>query len=473
MSKEWGELSIAGERMDEISDCFGRLSRCFTKNVSMQKKLTQQQKEQIYDNVCAVFCCACEEKEHCRQYNDYDNFSAAMELLKEQEIFSQADQTQEKQDFLERCIHAEDFLYTAYEELAAAKQSMQLKNRMAELRTVTGGQLREVSVILREFSEGIRRGKAWEKNFSGKLANELRKHHIEMENAVFMEDKNGMIQMFLTVRSKWSGCITAKEAAEAAGHAVGKRMKTEGNGTKLLTDRFEVIHLAQEAGFQVFTGVARLVKEGSHVSGDSFSVKDLPDSKLALMLSDGMGSGMAAQQESCMMIELLEEFLEAGFSVQASMNMVHSMFLTQAGEPSVVTSDLALLNLYNGMAEFYKAGAAPAYIKRGSSVVTVYGQELPAGMFFGKEEEPVVHKLYQGDYLIMITDGVLEAVHAENKDEMMEGYLSMLTVKNPQEMADRILSFAAGEKKERAKDDMTVLVAAVYEARKKRRFFSW
>jgi stage II sporulation protein E len=378
---------------------------------------------------------------------------------------------QKKQDFLNRCTHAEDFLYTAYEELAAAKQSLRLKNRMAEFRTVTGGQLQEVSSILRKFSEGIRRGKVLEEKFSGKLANELRKHHIEMENAVFMEDESGMMQIFLTVRSRWSGCITAKEAAEAAGRAVGKRMKTEGNGTKLLTDRFEVIHLAQEAGFRVFTGVARCAKEGSLVSGDSFSVRDLPDSRLALMLSDGMGSGTRAQQESSMMMELLEEFLEAGFSVKASINMVHSMFLTQAGEPSVVTSDVALLNLYNGMAEFYKAGAAPAYVKRGSAVTTVFGQELPAGMFFGTEEEPVVHKLYQGDYLIMMTDGVLEAVHADNKDEMMEGYLAMLSVKNPQEMADRILSFAASGKKEGAKDDMTVLVAAVYEIQKKRRFF--
>lgn len=469
--KEWGELSIAGERVDEISECFGHLSKCFTNSASVQKKLTKKQREQIYDNVSSLFCSCCEQEEHCRQYYTYENFLATMELLREQEGTCELQESGEekKQEFLNRCIHSEDFLYTAYEELLREKQTLQFNNRMAELRSAAGGQLREVSVILKEFSEEIRRGKKLEEQFFGRLLTELRKHHIEMENAVFMEDENSMIQIFLTLRSKWNGCITAKEAAEAAGRAVGKRLRTEGNGARLLTDRFEVIHLAQEAGFQIFTGVARIAKQGSTVSGDSFSAKELSASKTALMLSDGMGSGIRAQQESCMMIELLEEFLEAGFSVSSAMQMIQSLFLTQTEHSRVVTSDLAMLNLYNGMAEFYKAGAAPSYIKRGSTVTAVYGHQMPAGMFFATGEATAVHKLYQGDYLIMITDGVLEALSTENKDEMMEGYLSMLSIKNPQEMADKILSFALDGRQDGPHDDMTVLVAALYEKQKKKR----
>ena len=87
-------------------------------------------------------------------------------------------------------------------------------------------------------------------------------------------------------------------------------------------------------------------------------------------------------------------------------------------------------------------------------------------MFLKQEEEPEIHKLYQGDCIIMMTDGVLEALRAENKDQMMEGYLSMLKVKNPQEMAERILAFAA---EHGAHDDMTVLVAAVYESQRKKK----
>ena len=470
--KEWGELSIAGERVDEISSCFERLSRCFSRDYDVRRKLTEEQKERIFDNVCAMLCSGCEQEVHCRKYYAYDNFTAAMELLKEQELASSLEEPGDapeetlKQGFLERCIHHEDFLYAATEEYAMAKQQLQVQSRMAEIRFIAENQLKEIAAILKEFSEGIRRGKELEDLWSAKLATELRKRHIEMENAVFLKDKGAMMQVFLTVRSKWGSCITVKEAAEAAGRALGKSMRAEGNGAKILTDRFEVIHLSQEAQFQLFTGMARMVKEGSSVSGDTFSIKELPDAKLALMLSDGMGSGIEAQKESCMMVELLEEFLETGFSVHASLQMISTLFLTKVKNPSVVTADIAMINLYNGMAEFYKAGAAPSYLKRNGLITPVFGSAPPAGMFLKQEEEPEIHKLYQGDCIIMMTDGVLEALRAENKDQMMEGYLSMLKVKNPQEMAERILAFAA---EHGAHDDMTVLVAAVYESQRKKK----
>lgn len=496
--KEWGGLAIAGERIEEISESFNKLSKCFLQDYQIQKKLSEKQKEEIFDNVCAVMCYGCEQEERCREYYFYDNFSAMMQFLRdsgqypqeqciaeecvdhtdidresmEEDVKDRQQELERQRNFLERCIHFEDFMYTATEELIAAEQQMQFRNRMAEVRMLAGGQLAELSLVLKNFSESIYRGKEKEYQYAGKLTIELRKHHMEMEDAVFLEDKNGMLQILMTVRSKWSGCITAKEVAEYAGHAIGKRMRLEGNRTKILTDHYEVIHLSQEAQFKIFTGIARTVKAGSMVSGDTFSVKELPDAKTALMLSDGMGSGVRAQQESCMVIELLEEFLEAGFSVQAAMRMVNTLFLTDMQNPSAVTADISILNLYNGIAEFYKAGAAPTYLKRGSTIIVIDESTLPAGMFFMEEEELKVQKLYQGDFLIMMTDGVLEALHAENKDQMMKGYLSMLSVRSPQEMADRILKFAIEHEENELHDDMTVLVAAIYEdQKKKRRFF--
>lgn len=467
--KEWGGLAIAGERIQEISESLKRLSKCFTQDLKMQKKLSQKQKERIFENVCASFCSGCEQEARCREYYSYDNFSAAMQILGAP---SQEEQTQEEAAFWERCLHPEEFLYAATAEMTLAGQELQLRNRMAEVRMLAGGQLQELSLVLREFSEAICRGKRAEEKYSEKLFVELRKHHIEMEDAVFLENKNGMLEMLLTVRSRWSGCVTAKEAAEAAGRAVGRQMSPF-HGTRILTDSFEVVRFFQEPQFKIFTGIARTAKAGSLVSGDNFSIKELPDAMTALMLSDGMGSGVLAQQESSMVIELLEEFLEAGFSVHAAMRMVNTLFLTDMQNPSAVTADIILLNLYNGIAEFYKAGAAPAYLKRGSTVITLDDSRLPVGMFtMAEDSELPSHKLYQGDTLIMMTDGVLEALHAENKEQMMEGYLSMLSVRSPQEMAERILKFAREHEEDGPNDDMTVLTAVVYEnQRKKRRLF--
>ena len=54
-------------------------------------------------------------------------------------------------------------------------------------------------------------------------------------------------------------------------------------------------------------------KTGSSVSGDSFGMFELDSGIYNVCLSDGMGSGKRANDESNLVVDLLEKFLEAGF----------------------------------------------------------------------------------------------------------------------------------------------------------------
>lgn len=472
--KEWGELFIAGERIAEISNCIGHLAKCFETGKDRQQKLSGQQREQIYENICSVVCRGCEQEASCREYHSFENCEGMYQLLEtwEQVGCRLEDMVdfQEENSFASRCSRLEEFMYAATEELAYAGKELAYGARMAELRMLTGRQLRELSDMLKSFSDSIRRGKQIGREYVDSIALGLRRHHIEMEDAVFLEDEKGKLELLLTVRSKWSGCITAKEVTEYVSTAIGRPMKTEGNGAKILTDHYESIHLVQDAGFQIFTGIARVPMSGNDISGDSFSVKELPGTKMALMLSDGMGSGGLANRESSMAIELLEEFLEAGFSVSAALGMMNTVFMTERKHASAITADVTLLDLYSGTVQFYKAGAAHSYIKRGGNIITIPSDGLPAGIFY--EPQPLSQeekKLYEGDYIIMMTDGMLEAMDAENKEQMMEGYLSMLTIRGPQEMADKLLKFAMEQGTEGPRDDMTVMVAAIYQMRRRKK----
>ena len=60
-------------------------------------------------------------------------------------------------------------------------------------------------------------------------------------------------------------------------------------------------------------GVAKIGKGCSQISGDSFSMMELPGGQKSAVLSDGMGAGEKAKKESQMVLDLLEELLEAGF----------------------------------------------------------------------------------------------------------------------------------------------------------------
>ena len=98
--------------------------------------------------------------------------------------------------------------------------------------------------------------------------------------------------------------------------------------------------------------MARLVKEGASVSGDNFSFQELVDGEFVMSLSDGMGSGSRACKESEMVIELIEKFLEAGFSKETAIRMMNSAMVIRGEDDLFSTVDISALNLYDGNCTF-------------------------------------------------------------------------------------------------------------------------
>ena len=71
--------------------------------------------------------------------------------------------------------------------------------------------------------------------------------------------------------------------------------------------------------------------------------------------------------------------------------------------------------------------------------------------------EPILlsKKLWDDNRIIMVSDGVLDALPGEDKELSLLEFIAGMPVKNPQDMADRILLFARSFH-EFVGDDMTV-----------------
>ena len=78
--------------------------------------------------------------------------------------------------------------------------------------------------------------------------------------------------------------------------------------------------------------------------------------------------------------------------------------------------------------------------------------------------EPVLlsRKLWDGDRLIMVTDGVLDALPGDDKEQVMGQFLDSLEEMPPQDMAEHVLDFALSFVPG-ARDDMTVLTAGIWK----------
>ena len=104
----------------------------------------------------------------------------------------------------------------------------------------------------------------------------------------------------------------------------------------------------------------------------------------------------------------MEQFLNAGFDRESSIKMLHSVMLLKDGN-CFSTMDLAAVNLYTGECELLKVGAAATFLKRGDWVETVSSTSMPMGIIGEADYECTKKQLRPGDFLIMVSDGILDA----------------------------------------------------------------
>ena len=160
-------------------------------------------------------------------------------------------------------------------------------------------------------------------------------------------------------------------------------------------------------------------------------------------------------------MELMEQFLNAGFDRESSIKMLHSVMLLKDGN-CFSTMDLAAVNLYTGECELLKVGAAATFLKRGDWVETVSSTSMPMGIIGEADYECTKKQLRPGDFLIMVSDGILDAFPGNHGEDRLQEILLQETTENASEMAADILEEVLKLRCRKAEDDMTVLVGGLW-----------
>lgn len=253
----------------------------------------------------------------------------------------------------------------------------------------------------------------------------------------------------------------AAQVADMLTVLLGKHLQVSSGSPYLVEREPHCFLFTEEPKYIALTGVSRAVKEGEKVSGDQFATMESEKGKLILLLSDGTGSGEDASRGSGRVMDLMEKMLEAGFGTEASVNLLNSALYAQNEEDDHPTIDLCSLDLYTGECEICKVGGVATFWKTSGRVLCVGGESLPLGIFQKAQIERQMCQIRPGDLLVMMTDGVLDMM--EDGEEHMADMLEHLQEQNPQEIAEKILSYAICASEGRIRDDMTVFVLCLWE----------
>ena len=333
--------------------------------------------------------------------------------------------------------------------------------RVEEQRVAVASQLTEVSGIL----EGAVR-RAYETKENPPLEKQLKKQlyqkGILLKKVYVYENQQNRREVYLTIRTRKRKCISNKEAAEILSKILGVAMMPSCEARTFVRNEYTSTCFVERTNFKVIYGVERCVGDYQQISGDSFSFLQKEDGVFLASLSDGMGTGLNAYQESEKVVDLLEQFLEAGFTKESAVKMINSALILRSDGKTFSTIDISSIDLYSGVCEFLKIGAAASFIRRGNFVESITSTSLPAGIFQKTDMEKTCRKLYDGDMIVMVTDGVLDVLPPEHQEKMMKDIILEHPTNNPKELANYILNRVRQYKNGRFCDDMTVLVTGIW-----------
>ncbi|MCF8010101.1 MAG: stage II sporulation protein E [Clostridiales bacterium] len=216
--------------------------------------------------------------------------------------------------------------------------------------------------------------------------------------------------------------------------------------------------------YQFSLGVAGARKKGSAVSGDSYDFLFLPGGEFAVLISDGMGTGVNAAVESSVTLNLMIRMLDLGVNRGWAVKTINSVLMLSSLRESFATLDMNVVNIYDAGSEFVKVGASPSFLVRGQRVDKINSQSLPVGIVDEVEAFSSSKQLRHGDLIVMVSDGVLDSYSGPgNKEDWLMEVLKEASGLNPQETADLIINLAQTGS---CNDDMTVITLKIEKTKK-------
>lgn len=151
------------------------------------------------------------------------------------------------------------------------------------------------------------------------------------------------------------------------------------------------------------------------IGGDYFDILTAGHGRVAVVIADVAGHGLAAGLRMALVKSALTLLVEDRVAAPAILARLHRLLRNKAGERSFVTASLSLFDPATGAFELTNAGHPPAYVVRAEGgVEEILVPGLPLGAIGNLAAPPgeAVGRLAPGDALVWLSDGLIECVNA-------------------------------------------------------------
>lgn len=303
--------------------------------------------------------------------------------------------------FKERCPSWASLLDAA-NALGVTHRAAQLESFESERnRTVLSAQYASLSQLIGEMGEQVRSPLRFDAPLTRRIEEYFAAKHCGVRALLAYRDNHDG----LYVRA----VLTAKHAPEDR-RTLSDISTLCGTNMTVLTSNptaqgWQLV-LGRREKFKLEIAAAQAPKQGERLCGDAYTRFRPAPYHQAIVLSDGMGSGVEAHRHAVLTGEVLESIMQSGFCAEKALRLLNSTLLLATDARTFSTVDLLDIDLFCGRVDLYKLGAADTVILRGGRSYTIPCSTLPVGILGDAEPGHRFFSLKDGDLLILHSDGV-------------------------------------------------------------------
>ncbi|MCZ0703581.1 stage II sporulation protein E [Natronobacillus azotifigens] len=454
---------VTANRMEQFSGVFQALSQSFTGKMPELHEKNNQEKETDYflSNVTERTCQTCFKKDWCwaRHFDEtYEQMTSLKEDLEKGSVPNKALQTK----FANHCVKAKKVEEVMREELSYYEANQQLKKQVGESRRFVADQLLGVSEVMENFAKEIANERESHEQQEAEVIAALKSIGMEIEQLDIYCLRKGEIDIEMTLSVYQYHGEGEKVIAPILSDILKETIVVKEEEVSPMPNGYCYLIFHSAKKYELSIGVAHAALGGGFISGDSYSTMELSSGKYALAISDGMGNGKRAREESMETLRLLQQILQSGIAEQVAIKSINSILSLRTNDEIFSTLDLAMVDLQTAHVQFLKIGSTPSFVKRFNQVHMIESSNLPIGIIKDFDVDVVDEQLKDGDILIMTSDGIFEGPkHIENPDLWLKRQIKNFATDDPQEIADLLLEEVVRATAGKIEDDMTILVAKI------------
>lgn len=445
---------ILHKRLGNLSEVFNDINIIY-RNMLKRGMTFEEVKGLLEEELTDKICSYCPERNHCHRTFADSTKKVFDELIKISFEKGKATLLDIPSYLTSRCKQTNAILGSINTLTAQYKKYMSMVHDVDTSKLIIADQLLGVSKIMSGLSKEVESNISFDTNLENKILDELTYYNIICIDAVVFEKDEWTQVVSVIVRNSDS---EKGRIVDVVSKVCGKKMAVYESFSSSRPG-YTVVNLETAPKYDCLFGVSQKTKNGSKMSGDTYSIIKLDGNKLLFAISDGMGSGEKAEKTSELSINLVENFYRAGFDNDIILSTVNKL-LNLHKEEIFSALDICVVDEKNGLVDFIKMASPKSYILSDDSCQEIEAGALPIGIV--EDSKPLVKKncIEAKEFIILISDGISDSF---GNDEELSSCIKAIKTKNPQEFADELLERAVACNNGYAVDDMTVIVIKILD----------